>query len=148
MQLKNYERSDLCSSTVKQKFSIPVFTEHEINMPSRPNIAPLYEVDDKNGGNDSSNNHNTKRHKNGNVKVSGAARRIRRTKRYSRKGRGRQVFRQNSHQKKTRSSTMIRYYNSLRIVVPSVASNRYATKVRLSYISHKLYQSIIIISYA
>lgn len=138
MQLKNYEGYDLCSSAVKQMFSLPVFTEHEINMHLRPNVAPVYEVDNKNGGIQSSNNHNTKRHKSGNAKVSGAARRIRGTKTYRRKGRGRQVFRQNSHQKKTRSSMMIRCFNSLRIVVPSVASNRYATKVRLISNSHEL----------
>ena len=138
MQLKYYERSDLCSNTIKQNFSIPVFTEHEINIPLRPNVAPLYEVDNKNDGNESSNNHHTKRPNDSNNRVSRAARRIRRRKRYSRKGTGRQAFRQNSHQKRTRSSMMIRCYNHLRGVVPSVASNRYATKVRLSYISHTL----------
>ena len=148
MHLETYERSILVSNAEIAELSGPIFNAHEINMPIRPNAATLYEVVNRGDQDKSSNDHQPKPP---NISINSVSRittKIRSRKEYRPKSRTKLTFRRNNRRKSNHSSIPIRHYNSLRIMVPSIASNRYTSKVSITTKSDKLMLSIEMISYA
>lgn len=132
MQLENYERSMLAINEEEegeQDLLVPIFNGHETNMSTeQANRFPLPQRGIENNSERIEHNHNAMTHGQRRNMISVNTRLRGRQQHRLRRNKSKSL-RRNIHRNSNQASIPIRYYNSLRIMVPSVASNSNASKL-------------------
>ena len=131
MQLENYERSMLANNEEEgQDLLIPIFNGHETNMSTEQNDrSPSLQRGIENNSERVEHNHGAMTHGQRGNRIS-VNTRLRGRQQHRQRRNKSNSLRRNMHRNNNQTSIPIRHYNSLRIMVPSVASNKNASRVR------------------